>query len=193
MVPPRAILPAIANEVDSIFNVQRARSCMNKKKLPKAVTKTADEMRKAGTDEAASKIEIGFAWRPRLTGGDARHVRSQSECNRRALCEFLRIGRGHPGSADQCRGRDSHYSSNGQEAVSALRRSLRTRSRPRTHRRTGRRCRPYDGFRGHDINTRLFYSWRESLGAGGFVRHRIRCAPAASEDASSSISRRARL
>ena len=144
---------------------------MNMKKLPKAVTRTADEMRKAGTDEAALKIEAVSLAAP----ADQRRCKASiaSERNRRALCEFLCIGRGHPGSAAQCRGRDSHYSSNGQEAVSALRRSLRTRSCPRTHRRTGRRCRSYDGFHCHDVDTRLFYSWRESLGAGGFVGHRI--------------------
>ena len=63
---------------------------MNMKKLPKAVTKTADEMRKAGTDEAASKIEA-VSLRPRLTKGDARR-QSQASAIVERYANFSALG-----------------------------------------------------------------------------------------------------
>jgi uncharacterized protein (DUF697 family) len=50
---------------------------MNKKKLPKAVTKTADEMRKAGADQAVSKIEA-VSLAPQSAERDATQRRLQA-------------------------------------------------------------------------------------------------------------------
>jgi uncharacterized protein (DUF697 family) len=50
---------------------------MNKKKLPKAVTKTADEMRKTGADQAVSKIEV-VSLAPQPAGRDATHRQLQA-------------------------------------------------------------------------------------------------------------------
>jgi uncharacterized protein (DUF697 family) len=63
---------------------------MNMKRLPKAVTKTADEMRKAGIDEAASKIEA-VSLGPRLTKGDARR-RSQANAIVERYANFSALG-----------------------------------------------------------------------------------------------------
>ena len=64
---------------------------MNKKKLPKAVTKTADEMRKAGADEAASKNEMG-ALAPRLVGHDAKQRQSQANAIVERYANFSALG-----------------------------------------------------------------------------------------------------
>ena len=56
---------------------------MNKKRLPKAVTKTADEMRKAGADEAASKTEA-VSLAPRLTDAKQRQAEANAIVERYA-------------------------------------------------------------------------------------------------------------
>jgi uncharacterized protein (DUF697 family) len=64
---------------------------MNKKRFPKAVTKTADEMRKAGADEAASKIET-VALAPRLAERDARQRQSQANAIVERYANFSALG-----------------------------------------------------------------------------------------------------
>ena len=65
---------------------------MNKKKLPKAVTKTADEMRKAGADEAALKNRTGARLAPRLVGHDAKQRQSQANAIVERYANFSALG-----------------------------------------------------------------------------------------------------
>ena len=64
---------------------------MNKKRLPKAVTKTADEMRKAGADEAASKSEA-VSLAPRLTEHDPKQRQSQANAIVERYANFSALG-----------------------------------------------------------------------------------------------------
>lgn len=64
---------------------------MNKKRLPKAVTKTADEMRKVGADKAASKTEAGSPGL-RLTERDARQRQSQANAIVERYANFSALG-----------------------------------------------------------------------------------------------------
>jgi uncharacterized protein (DUF697 family) len=63
---------------------------MNKKKLPKAVTKTADEMRKAGADQSVSKIEaISLAPQPAERGATHRQLQANAIVERHANISAL--------------------------------------------------------------------------------------------------------
>ena len=64
---------------------------MNKKRLPKAVTKTADEMRKVGADKAASKTEAGSPGL-RLIERDARQRQSQANAIVERYANFSALG-----------------------------------------------------------------------------------------------------